>query len=190
MFLIFVFQSFANAALVNLAHQFGDASQSSTYTAGDGVTGYANKAIDNDTSGDWADLSISHTSIEPKPYWEVNLGGSYAIDSIILWNRTDGNAEAGRFKNFDITILNSSGGVAWTDHCIDVAGASTLFDPTVIIWGEKVRVQLRDTNYLTLAEVQVFGDPELNPVPLPASVFLLSFGLLGLSGMRRKQRKE
>ena len=53
--------------------------------------GVPERAIDGDTNGAWGAGSQSHT-VEDRadPWWEVDLGSEQPIDSIVLWNRTDG----------------------------------------------------------------------------------------------------
>ncbi|HEX5010555.1 MAG TPA: PVC-type heme-binding CxxCH protein, partial [Planctomycetota bacterium] len=68
----------------------GRASQSST-----AWSGVAERAIDGNTSGTFADDGQTHTvEDQPDPWWELDLGRPLPLDSVTLWNRTD---EDGRF---------------------------------------------------------------------------------------------
>ena len=67
----------------------GKATQSST-----DYDGPARLAIDGNTDGDYFKAkSTTHTRSEDDPWWEVDLGAVLPIDSIVLWNRTDGELE-------------------------------------------------------------------------------------------------
>lgn len=65
----------------------GKATQSSTsYNAP------ASRAIDGNTSGTFGDNGQTHTREgENNPWWEVDLGGEFPIESVIVYNRADGN---------------------------------------------------------------------------------------------------
>ena len=85
----------------NVARQ-GKATQKNTAHGGD-----ASKAIDGNKSGSFAGGGQTH-SLEgtPDPWWEVDLGAELPIDSIVIWNRTDGNL-GDRLKNFTLKVLDS-----------------------------------------------------------------------------------
>lgn len=86
---------------VNVGRQ-GKARQSSTSHAGD-----AQRALDGNTSGIYADGGLTHSKDNDKnPWWEVDLGGERAIESIVIWNRTEGGLGK-RLDGFKLTILDS-----------------------------------------------------------------------------------
>ena len=64
----------------------GVARQSSLDFGGDPV-----RAIDGITNGVYAKGSITHTQEELRPWWELDLGADVPIDSITIFNRTDGD---------------------------------------------------------------------------------------------------
>lgn len=137
----------ANCSGSNIA-LCGTASQSSTGYGGD-----ASRAIDGNTNGAWSGGSVTHTNTEANPWWEVALDGTYDIGDINIFNRTDACCKA-RLTNFTVTVLDgtsttfSQSFTAYPDPSITVdAGGAT---------GNIVRVQLDDTNPLSLAEVEVF----------------------------------
>jgi hypothetical protein len=86
------------------------------------------------------------TALEKDPWWEVDLLGVYNIDEIILFNRADGGQEwrrlpewrGGRFGGID--------------------GRAARIRPKQAI-ARYVRLQLNETNYLHLDEVEVYGTP-------------------------------
>ena len=134
--------------------------QSSTW-----LSASAERAVDGNTSGDWADGSVTHTALQTHSWWQVDLGEVYSeISGIEIWNRTDSNQ--GRLDDFyvfvsdvpfvsgDLAATLAQSGV-WSQHQVGVP------DPKVMLpvgrSGRYVRIQLADTNYLTLAEVKVFA---------------------------------
>jgi WD40 repeat protein len=64
----------------------GSASQSST-----SFGGVASLAIDGQTSGVYPKHQGTHTRQKHKlePWWEVDLGGTYPIEAVVVYNRTD-----------------------------------------------------------------------------------------------------
>ncbi|RED94650.1 putative secreted protein (Por secretion system target) [Marinoscillum furvescens DSM 4134] len=125
------------------------ASQSST-----GYGGVASRAVDGDTNGAWSGNSVTHTNSETNPWWEVDLSGDYSVDDIVIYNRTD-NCCKSRLSNFTVSVLDGSITTFSQSY-------TTYPDPSLTInvggiVGNKVRVQLNDTNPLSLAEVEVFG---------------------------------
>jgi len=82
----------------------GRARQSSTDFGGD-----ARRANDGNTNGDYGANSVSHTSSEDNPWWEVDLGQPMAIDRVVVWNRTDGGeAISSRTKNYKVLLLDGA----------------------------------------------------------------------------------
>jgi hypothetical protein len=118
-------------------------------TALDGV---AARAVDRRTDGNWHNGSVTHTALEAQPWWLVDLGTVADIDKVILYNRTDCCGE--RLSAFDIQVSNdgSSWRIAASSPGIAPAVAPFLLRTT----GRFVRVRLRGTDYLSLAEVEVF----------------------------------
>ena len=88
----------------NIALQ-GKAKQINTSNGGE-----AARAIDGRTDGAYGADTSTHTRENvSKPWWEVDLGGDYAIDSIAIWNRTDGDL-GNRLANFTLTVLDENRG--------------------------------------------------------------------------------
>ena len=163
------------------------ATQSSTYP--DDCSGPASKAVDGNTSGNTGDCSFSTTNNEPQDWWQVDLGAPYPIQVIDLWNRTDCCGD--RLSNFDLLV--STDGSNWTTYYYpDAAPTTTSFVINRVV--RYVKVQLRGQDYLTLAEVQVWGPPlpEIdlqgngasiaNGATTPTSANLTDFGKSAASG--------
>jgi azurin len=93
-------QIFSNGK--NIALQ-GKAKQSSTSNGGD-----ASRAIDGRTDGDFGSGTQTHSKEnEDHPWWEVDLGSSQPIESIVVWNRTEDHL-GNRLKGFTLTVLDEN----------------------------------------------------------------------------------
>jgi putative heme-binding domain-containing protein len=91
----------------NIARQ-GKATQKNTANGGD-----AGKAIDGNKSGNFGDGGQSHTAEnQTDPWWQVDLGAEYPINSIVIYNRTDGNLGK-RLAGFTLKVLNDQKGVVF-----------------------------------------------------------------------------
>jgi hypothetical protein len=114
--------------------------------------GVSSRAVDGDPRGDWNNGSVTHTDTQDKPWWQVDLGESYELDTVKLFNRTDCCSE--RLQNVDI-LLSDDG---TTFRPIAVSGQVPVTQTFAMPAGTRarfVRVQLRGTGILSLAEVQV-----------------------------------
>ena len=63
------------------------ATQSSTL--GGYPTAVAASAVDGNTNGNFFSGSVTHTNFETNAWWQVDLGTSATVNSIVIWNRTD-----------------------------------------------------------------------------------------------------
>ncbi|VVM23711.1 lipoprotein, putative [uncultured Gammaproteobacteria bacterium] len=136
------------------------ATQSSTflYHSINPVAGYA---VDGNTDGYFLNKSTTHTEYAQGAWWQVDLGSKKDIKQIIIYNRTD--CCAARLSNYQVSISNKADFSTHTyQQDFHVAP-----NPKKIIQldapgkqGRYVRIQLLDSDYLSLAEVQVMGvDP-------------------------------
>jgi putative heme-binding domain-containing protein len=86
----------------NVARQ-GKASQKNTGAGGD-----ASKAIDGNTSGTYGNGGQTHTlENTPDPWWEVDLGAEHPIETIAIYNRTDGDLGK-RLAGFTLKVLDGN----------------------------------------------------------------------------------
>lgn len=69
-----------------------------TTQSSDDYGGLASRAVDGNTSGNWADSSLTHTTNENQPWWQVDLAKVQSLSTIDVWNRTDCCAE--RLSNY------------------------------------------------------------------------------------------
>lgn len=138
------------------------ASQSSTYAPNLAAA----KAVDGNTDGRDSANSLSHTQKEAHPWWEVDLGASANIDSIMIWNRSDSFRERlsdywvfvsdAPFAPTDTPAILQGRPGTWSGH--QTAAPNPSSEIPVDTLGRYIRVQLSGTDYLTLAEVQVVGN--------------------------------
>jgi putative heme-binding domain-containing protein len=84
----------------NIARQ-GKASQINTAHGGD-----AAKAIDGNKSGNFNDGGQTHTHENIRdPWWELDLGAEVPIESVVVYNRTDGDLGK-RLDGFTLKVLD------------------------------------------------------------------------------------
>ncbi|MCW2670975.1 MAG: parallel beta-helix repeat protein [Frankiales bacterium] len=127
----------------------------------------AGHAVDGNTSGSYGAGSLSHTDDNTNAWWQVDLGSSQQIASINLWNRSDCCADRASdywvFVSdapFDTSLTPAQQAAqpgVWSSHQTSTMGRPTQLP--VAASGRYVMVQLSGTNYLALAEVQVFRNP-------------------------------
>jgi hypothetical protein len=128
-------------------------------------TAGAAMAADGNTNGNFFDGSVTATNLDNNAWWQVDLGASAAVNTIVVWNRTD--CCGSRLNDYWVfvsdtpflptdtpsTLQNRAG--TYSSH------QTTAPNPSAVIaagaHGRYVRVQLTGANYLSLAEVQVFG---------------------------------
>lgn len=132
------------------AEQSGDYGKNPFFGAG--------KAIDGDTK------SFTQTEDIPGSFWRVKLPKPANIEKIVIWNRSDccGN----RLSNFKVSVLDDSKAPVWYKDREEAVkqGGSEEFKPAPPAKGQYVEVKFHkgvnfDNNgYLSLAEVQVFGE--------------------------------
>ena len=77
------------------------ATQSSTTNGGN-----AGNAVDGRTDGVFGSGTQTHTAENSdRPWWEVDLGGDQAVDSVVVWNRTEGDLGR-RLDGFTLVVLD------------------------------------------------------------------------------------
>lgn len=111
----------------------GVATQSST-----GFGGPAKLANDGNTNGDYTKGSVSHTAEQDDPWWEVDLKREVPVESIVIWNRTDGGASA-RTVNFTVIALDEKRQEVFSQHEAKAPKPSlalTLGGPTRVTFSE------------------------------------------------------
>ena len=137
--------------------RLGTASQSSTGHWNWDAT--PDLAIDGNKDGDYWKHSVAHTQADAEgPWWQVDLGKEYPLSKVVIWNRTDGGWGS-RLTNFRLWVSKADGTTSF--ETVLCAGGRS-FSPALTITlpqnvrGQAVHVRLNGSNYLQLAEVEVF----------------------------------
>ncbi len=106
----------------NVARQ-GKATQSST-----AFDGAASRGIDGITSGDYSRGGQTHTQENlPNPWWQVDLGAEFPIESIAVYNRTDENFGE-RLQGFAVKVLDTTGKTAFEQRGLPAPKPKSVFD--------------------------------------------------------------
>ncbi len=85
----------------NIAPQ-GKSKQSSTSNGGE-----ASRATDGRTDGAFSSGTQTHTQeMENNPWWEIDLGTEHPVESVVVWNRTEGDIGK-RLEGFTLTLLDT-----------------------------------------------------------------------------------
>ncbi|XP_035668594.1 uncharacterized protein LOC118410853 [Branchiostoma floridae] len=127
---------------------------------GEVFSGEAHLAVDGNTNGDHGANSCTHTNGEGNDAWWVDLGRSYVINSVVIFNRMDCCSE--RLNPFNIHIGDSDQVIAnpkcGGDHQIDLSQPSISVSCQGMT-GRYVGVRLvGSSRAMSLCEVQVFSN--------------------------------
>jgi hypothetical protein len=115
--------------------------------------GNPRRAVDGNKNAHWGSGTDSCTFTGDcgfKPWWEVDLGKSYEISKVVIYNRNDCCAD----QNNGLEVL-IDGKLAGTLR------SATLPSNTIdlnCVRGQKLRVQAPRTGSLTLCEVEIYGE--------------------------------
>jgi hypothetical protein len=124
----------------------------------------ASRVVDGDTNGVFLNNSVNHTNQELNAWWQTDLGASTTISTLNVWNRTDCCSE--RLDDFWVFVSDTPFDMSltpdrqaakpgvWSSHQAGSAPVVTTVHPGVP--GRYVMIQLNGTNYLSLAEVEVY----------------------------------
>jgi O-glycosyl hydrolase len=126
----------------------GTATQSSTLD--DAV---ATRAIDETIDGSLSSGSVSQTTVEENPWWQVDLGANDTIGVINIYNITD-ESYKDDLSNFTVSVMDADSSVVFSQTYTTAPDSSLTIDVGDVI-GQIVIIQLNGTNSLSLSEVQV-----------------------------------
>jgi NedA-like, galactose-binding domain len=113
----------------------------------------AARAVDGNLDGDWNAGSVTSTDAEAQPWWQVDLGAIAPIRTVVIYNRTDCCSD----RLADLDVQGSDDGVAWWTMGALPGAAGRRTEIPIDDAARFVRVQLRGTGYLSLAEVEVLA---------------------------------
>jgi len=109
----------------------------------------ANNAIDGNIQ------TYNHTQNDNNAWWEVKLPKDIYITEIKITNRKDCCQD--RLSNFDVYVLDDNNNTI-TSKYYKACGDSVIWNNIFNI-GRKVKIQLRDKNFLHISEVNIYGAP-------------------------------
>ncbi|XP_077127865.1 uncharacterized protein LOC143783346 [Ranitomeya variabilis] len=138
----------------------GEASQESDLK--NPVMGYAKNAIDGGNDTTYNNGSCTHTNQVKNPWWKLNLKQIYKISNVVLTNRMDCCPE--RLMGAEVRIGNSPNNVNPVCGTVTNVTSATLSFCCNDMEGQYVSVVIPGrTEYLTLCEVEVYGQPICTP---------------------------
>ena len=115
-------------------------------------------------SGTFSGQGAFHTDIEACPWWRVDLAEMYLVQEVRIYNRMDNATIKARASKFRIQV--SPDGHRWetafskTDDSLfgGVDGDPFIWRPSPRVPARFVQVQLLETQFLHLDQVEVYGD--------------------------------
>lgn len=84
-------------------------------------------AIDGERDGRFERASVTHTRTEDDPWWELDLGEERALDTLVVWNRTDGELEE-RLAGVVVELLDARRAPVWRTRLARAPAPSTTLD--------------------------------------------------------------
>ena len=183
------------AKSVNLAK--GKPATQSSEAAG----GKPQRAVDGNRNQNYGARSVTHTRTENMPWWEVDLGAVYKVNKIRIYNRSDCCSARILGANVimsDQPIPKGDGRKAKSKKVIPLKRTQPVYTLKAgDIPVRYVRVQLPKRGVLSMAEIEVLGDPKPLPVAkkkdvLPQQGFRLAIKTSGkcLSGTPRSAKGD
>jgi len=135
--------------------------------------GVAARAVDGNTNGSYGAGSVTHTQPSTNnPWWRVDLGATYDVTQINVFNRTDSCCSS-RLNGATVYVgnVNSANPADYTAVGTLTGSASVQTLTGVNTAGRYVMVRIQGEGTLSLAEVQVFGTSTGAFVPDPNKIY-------------------
>ena len=119
--------------------------------AAPGTTSFAvsSRAVDGHTIGDFKENSCTHTNVEDKPWWQVDLQKSFKINRVEIYNRVDCCGD--RLNNLVLTVGDTVLGNIST-------ATKNMTIPCNGIEASVIKISLPIKSSLTLCEVKLYED--------------------------------
>lgn len=139
--------------------------QSSTSSDG----GSSNLAVDNDLNGNFNNGSVTKTNNETNAWWQVDLESIIDINLIKIYNRTDESTD--RLSNFYVFISNTDLSERSFNDVLQDCNVDNIYvsgeAPAVLnipktVSARYIKIQLSDSNVLSLAEVQIYNETTID----------------------------
>ena len=124
------------------------------------LDGEAFRAIDGNKSQDFRQKSCTYTNYQSNPWWTADMHSSIFITQVKIWNREDLYSD--RLTDYLIYIGDDAdytqnptcnGGIYYT-------GSQNV---TCNMKGRYITIELKDSNYLQLCEVEAYSTPDYVP---------------------------
>jgi hypothetical protein len=128
------------------------------FSVGSDTSSDAARAVSGDLSGTYA----FHTDSENEPWWQVDLGATYAITEVRVFNRIETPGLAARANSLSISVSSDGNdwhpvwGVSATDFG-GIDGRPLIVVPPVPVLGRFVKLCLGERNFFHLHQVEVYG---------------------------------
>ncbi len=156
-----------NTSLVNYAaFPAASATQSSNFN----TSSQARVARDGNSDGAWFNGSVTHTELDTNAWWELDLGSVKTVDYTLLWNRTDCCGD--RLTPYYVLVSDQPFTSTDLTTTLNQPGVDSYYHTATPLPTQRIdinrdirylRVQLAGSDYLSLAEVEVYG-PNEGPV--------------------------
>jgi len=132
----------------------GTPSQSST-----GSNGLADRAIDGNTNGDYSANSCTHTGDTTDGWWRLDFAENILIGSVIIYNRQDCCGDR----------INGAQVIAGDTQCGTITYVSGenryVVECPENTFTDFIMINAAENQYLTLCEVKVLADPDVEKGP-------------------------
>jgi len=85
-----------------------------TTQSSESKSGVSKHAVDGNTNGVFANKSCTHTKKGKNPWWRVDLGSTATVDTVTIWNRSDGGE---RRQQFEVRVGNDAKTYSGNGRC-------------------------------------------------------------------------
>ncbi len=132
--------------------------------------GVASRAVDGNTNGNYNNASVTHTTNSINPWWRVDLGQSFDLDSIRVFNRTNCCTDRLAAAKVFAGTIDSNDPADYTELGTLADLESQLLD-NLTVEAQYIMVYHTSTTakILSIAELQAYGDTAVAPTAIFAA---------------------